>query len=350
MAFDPAADPWGAAMLAAAAVVALAVFVLVAAILTGTPKRSAGRILGFGCALFLGAAVGGTWVRVQHGDADAARAAKPKPEPVTIVAPAPPPDPDDPDAPKPQPGVAAVGDAGGDADADGQPTAIDDAGGGAPDPAVAPPTTAAAALNLTPTRSSNIDTSPVPLNDAALPTDEAERTKAIANRLRAARTLAADERRCADAPGIAQAWADLSVLPADTPGLRTATAKLEACRKRIRNAKAYWVRRERIEARNAYAEELPGMLKNDDSFVFVNVRGNAHERIRIGGKSITDARVQVLLDGGLATELTALGFTEVTFASGKGTIVKHYDVDNDAAVTTAVMGRWGLGEKLSVAE
>ncbi|MBL4686984.1 MAG: hypothetical protein JKY37_20480, partial [Nannocystaceae bacterium] len=64
MAFDPAADPWGTAMLGAAAIVVLAVFILVAAIVTSTPKRASGRVLALGSLLFLGTAVGGTWERV----------------------------------------------------------------------------------------------------------------------------------------------------------------------------------------------------------------------------------------------------------------------------------------------
>lgn len=361
MAFDPAADPWGTAMLGAAAIVVLAVFILVAAIVTSTPKRASGRVLALGSLLFLGAAVGGTWERVVVADAQAREAAKPKVETVTIVAPTPPPDPDGeqiPPAAAPEPGHTAKPATGDPLPAaPAQPETAPTAVAAIPEPptvAAVPDTTPPVAglapdLDLAPSQPAKIETDAVTLTEpTALPSEPTEKKKAVAAALRAARAVATHQSQCASAKEVGEAWLTLKPLPSDTRGLAGAVAKLEACRKRIRSAKAYWVRRQRITARNAYAEELPAKLRQDESYVFVSVRGPAHERMRIGGKSITPQRVKGLLNVGLEAELKALGFSEVTFASGKNTTTKKYDGLSDAAVTDQVMARWGLGARLSL--
>ncbi|MEM6993471.1 MAG: hypothetical protein AAF721_23355 [Myxococcota bacterium] len=351
MAFDPAADPWGTAMLGSATVVALAVFVLVAAIMTGTPKRAGARILGVGCFLFLLTAAGGTWDRIVSAEDVDREANKPRPPPVTIVAPPPPPDPDAGPSPAGSDGAGS----GGPDDAGAAPTTPPDPGTATPTaianppPAAGDPPAAAASGSLAPTAPAVIDTSPVELAaPTALPADAEGKKTAMSTAIRLAKAVAADETDCADPKRVAEAWLSIKSFAADTRGLKTAVSRLEGCRKRIRAARAYWVRRKRVEARNAYADELPGKLKRDDSYVFVSVRGPAHERMRIGGKSITAQRVAALIRDGLADELKALGFSEVTFASGKTTTTQKYDSEDDSAVTDKVMGRWGLQSKLSV--
>ena len=357
MAFDPAADPWGTAMLGAAAIVVLAVFILVAAIVTSTPKRASGRVLALGSLLFLGTAVGGTWERVVVADAQAREAARPKVETVTIVAPTPPPDPDG--EPVPPDDGGKPGDGGEPASNDAAstppgdkavPTAISPPPAAVPVPDTPPPVAGLAPdLDLAPSAPAKIDTDAVPLTTPTpLPSDPAEKKTAIAATIRAARAVTTHQGHCANAKTVGEAWLTLKPLPSDARGIAGAVAKLEACRKRIRSAKAYSVRRQRIAARNAYADELPAKLRQDESYVFVSVRGPAHERMRIGGKSITPQRVKGLLNVGLESELKALGFSEVTFASGRNTTTKKYDGLSDAAVTDQVMARWGLGARLSL--
>ena len=346
MAFDPAADPWGTAMLAAAAVVALAVFVLVAAILTATPKRAGSRLLGIGCFLFLGTAVGGTWQRIADGDEANAKADVKKPEPVKIVAPEPPPDPGD--GPPGSEGGATPGAESGDAGADAGDAGAD-ADGGATTQGDPTPTATVKQSDLAPSESPEFDTSPADLPAvAALPTEAEARDKAIAAVIHQTRQIADDDRRCGDAETVGTAWKAVKALPEDAKGRSAAARRLDGCRKKIRGARMYWVRRQRIDARNAYATELPGKLKVDDSYVFVNVRGKSHERMRIGGRSITKARIEALLAAGLSDQLAALGVSEVTFASRDGSRVVKLDVETDSEIADALMGRWGLGEKLEL--
>jgi len=146
---------------------------------------------------------------------------------------------------------------------------------------------------------------------------------------------------------VATAWKAVQALPEDAKGRDAAAKRLDGCRKKIRGAKLYSVRRKRIDARNAYAAELPGKLKVDDSYVFVNVRGKSHERMRIGGRSITKARIDALLAAGFVDQLQALGVSEVTFASSDGSRVETLEVQPDGEIADAIMGRWGLGDKLA---
>lgn len=351
MAFDPAADPWGTAMLASAAVVALAVFVLVAAILTATPKRAGTRLLGLGCFLFLGTALGGTWVRIADADASKAKAEVKRPDPVTIVAPEVPPDPDGPA------GAGESGDSGGGSDDEAGAEAGDGAAGdGAtptaitnPDPTPEPePEPAAVQSDLAPSESPKFDTSPASIPaPEPLPADADARDKAISALVYETRQIADDPKRCADIETVAAAWKAVKALPEDAKARDTAAKRLDGCRKKIRGAKTYAVRRQRIDARNAYAAELPGKLKVDDSYVFVNVRGKSHERMRIGGRSITKARIDALLAAGFDDQLEALGVSEVTFASSDGSRVEKLEVEEDSEIVDAIMGAWGLGDKLA---
>lgn len=355
MAFDPAADPWGTAMLASAAVVALAVFVLVAAILTSTPKRAGTRLLGLGCVLFLGTAFGGTWVRIVEGDASKAKADVKQPDPVTIVAPEVPPDPDGPAGA----GESGGSDGGSDDDAQGGGgSGADAAGDGAtptainePEPTPVPepePELVPVQSDLAPTDSPAFNTDPasIPAPDP-LPADADARDKAISALVYETRQIADDPKRCADIDTVAAAWKAVKALPEDAKGRDTAAKRLDGCRKKIRGAKTYAVRRQRIDARNAYAAELPGKLKVDDSYVFVNVRGKSHERMRIGGRSITKARIDALLAAGFDDQLEALGVSEVTFASSDGSRLEKLEVEEDSEIVDAIMGAWGLGDKLA---
>jgi len=368
-----AADPWGTAMLAAAAIVVLALFVFLAALFTGTPKRAAARILGVGCFLFLGTAAGGTWERIVAADKVAADAAvqAAAPKPVKVVALAPPPEvgeaggssggaapvetasADDADSP-----ASETGDADADAAAEtGEPEAPqpetpepetpepETPEPETPEPETPQPASGADPLGLAPSKPADIATDPVTVaTPAALPTEPEARKKAISAVLRAARNLAADDTQCGDALAVAEAWLTVKALPAGTSGARTATSRLEGCRKRIKVAKAYWIRRQRVAARNAYGEELPGKLKVDESYVFVNLRGKVHERIRIGGTSITEARVKALIAAGLDGWFKSLGFAEVTFASGRSNKTYKYEGGDDAALIDAVMARHGIAE------
>ena len=183
---------------------------------------------------------------------------------------------------------------------------------------------------------------------APLPSDPDAKKKAVTAALYSVRTLADDPKQCIDAQAVGQAWKQLRALPPDTARIGVAVTRLEACRKKIRASKAYAVRRKRIDARNEFANKLPTELRIDDSYVFVNVRGQSHEKIRIGGKSISEARANKLLAAGMEKQLVELGFTEATFASGTDTLTKTFDVVSDSDMTDKIMARWGLGEPLSL--
>lgn len=354
--FDPAADPWGVAILASSAVFALSVFVLLAAVVTKTPKRSAGRIMFVGVLAFLGTSVGGTFARIQA--ADAKPETKAAPAPITIDAPPPPPD--DGAMPGDPAGAANAGGAdAGPADAGGDAAGAAEAGDGAgADGAGADgggdPTAGAADADSPPGPSDTAATAPTVAAGKA-PVEVAAPVAAVTGDAKAklahARGVVDDDKRCRDAEQVAAAFGGLKSIT-DEASRSKATAlakKLDGCRRKILAAENYRRRRERIDARNAVGDELPTRLKKDDSFVFVRLSGQSHEFVRIGGRAMTKARIDALVADGLLDELSGLGFAKVTFADGKNPPrVFEFEQADERKLGKAWLAGMGLDEPLTL--
>ncbi|MEM7158764.1 MAG: hypothetical protein AAF799_38335 [Myxococcota bacterium] len=350
MNFDPAADPWGTAMLASAVLWVLSALIGVVATLAGTTRRAGGRLMLLSLLGFLVAAGGGTWERIQVADAEANKPVPPKPR--EIVAPKPPADPDD--------GEVAADD-GDEIWADKQPapepetdTAVADAPPGDEDPDGDEPVEAIADTPPPPV------TPPTPVVDVQLPQvdplpgDPKEQGKVIRARLRNATRVVDSPRACASIDDVAQAWAELRTVPNEKPWARRAEAlveDLEDCRKRLLYSASRRVRRQHVDARDAFADEAANRFRKDyDLKVAVTISGNSHERLRIGGSGLDAAKAQEIMNGGLQAELVALQFAHVVLSDTKNPKTYTFEVTPDQQLGRPELTAVGLGKPLALPE
>ncbi|MEX1363165.1 MAG: hypothetical protein AB1Z98_08570 [Nannocystaceae bacterium] len=323
MSFDPAADPWGTAMLAAAGLWVLSAVIVMLATFVGTSRRTGGRLMLVALLAFLGAAGGGTWVDIQRADAHAQPVAAV--EPIEIVAPpvetahgAPPPESD------------ASSD--GATTDDGQPES-DSSGGDVDGDDTAEPEPALPAVE-------------------PLPSDPEQRRAEIRKRLRDTEAVAASNRKCASLDEVALAWAKLRVIAEDDPGRRQAkdiVDELEQCRRRLLYSISRRYRRAQVDARGAFAEQVVDRFaKEHDLRVVSALSGISHERLRIGGSGLDAARAEQLMNAGLREELRDLAFAHVVLSDTKVAKTYTFEVTPDNELGLPDLVRVGLGERLEL--
>lgn len=339
--FDPAADPWGTAMIGSAVVVGFALLWGVVALLMRQPARGAGRLMSVGLFAYLGTATGGTLARVM------------------VPPPPPPPDlgepkvirsdvPEDPDeAPKDgkaaKPGKAAKASKA--APVEAPATVPVDAK--APPPAKVPspaptPTEAAVAPPAT------TGTTPPPAKPEVVAVELGPPTLTGREALRFVDEVAHDDDKCSDPTQVAAAARELPGALDGMPRTRVdrAAIRLEACRRKVVAARAWALRKRGVADRTAFADTIAKRLKGEGIAVLVTLRGAAKERIRIGGATLDAATATRLLDGGLRDELTGLGFAEIVLANMKSAIKETPDVPTDVEAAAAELAGVGLGEKI----
>jgi hypothetical protein len=325
VAFDPAADPWGTAMLAFVVVGGFVVLWGVVALLMRQPARGAGRVMSLALLGYLGSAVGGVVAKVR---------ATPPPVPVAPVE------------PPVVIGAKVPADTEGkrDAKAEAKLDAKADAKAEPPpaEPPPAEPTPDAAPTPPAPTA--------VPEPTPREPVELGPPTLSGREALRFIIEVSQDEAKCTDAKQVAAAAREL---PGGEPEitrdrLAKAAAKLETCRRKIVWARAFSIRRNRIADREKLAEAIPERLKAQGIPVLVTLRGAAHERIRIGGAKLDQAKARELLDAGLRDELADAGFSEITLADMQGSVKETPTVPNDNDLATAELAAFGLDRKIEL--
>lgn len=332
VAFDPAADPWGTAMLACLVVCGFVLLWCVVALSMRQPARGAGRLMSLALLGYLGSAVGSVAAKV---------IATPPPVPPATVEPptvigaevkvAPDGTPDGKRQTKADPKAPAKPDA--KADAKAEPV-VDDP------PTEPPPEEATPAP--TPTRLADpTPTTPVELGPPTLAGKEA---------LRFVDEVSRDADKCGDAKQVAAAARELPGALSEVPRDRAAkaAAKLETCRRKVIWARAFAIRRNRIADREKLAEAIPERLKANGVSVLVTLRGAAHERIRIGGAKLDATKARALLDAGLRDELADAGFSEFTLADMQQSIKETPDVPSDNDLATAELASLGLERKIEL--
>jgi len=319
MPFDPAADPWGTAMLAAAALWVISLLVVVLALVVRTSLHTGARLMLVALLGFLVSAAGGTWERIRMTDAAAAQ--PPAPKPTLIVAPTPVPDPDTAAATTDEPEAESTSEGG-------------ESSGGEPEPEPEP------VIEL-------------PAIEP-LPTEPKARDAAIRAILRETAKVASESRSCASIDEVALAWAKLQTIPAERRWVRRAqevARDLEQCRRRLLYSASRRHRRTQVDARNAFAEALSFRMREDHELrVGVTISGNSHERLRIGGTGLVQARAEALMDGGLRAELKSLAFAHVVLSDGKASQTYDFEVVPDSALGLPEMRAVGLGDPLVVPE
>ncbi len=341
MRFDPAADPWGTAMLAAAVLWVFSLLVVVFAFVADSSRRTGARFMTASLVVFLVAAVGGTRARILSADAEANR--PPPPEPTTIIAPDPPAD---------EPGAAAApgsaeappeaADAGGDAGSEGHEAgAPGEPGGG--DHAEDEGETGGGTVPPIPAIEPQI-----PQVDP-LPAEAEARKSAIRGILREARRVTEETRTCNNLDKVAVAWAKLQTIPADLERRRVASAarNLEECRRKLLFTYSRKRRREQVDARDAYAETLSKRFRDEEDMrVVVTINGMSHERLRIGGSGLDKARAEAILAKGLRQDLLRLRFARVVLSNGKVRVLHEFETIPDSRLGLPDLEAVGLGEPL----
>jgi hypothetical protein len=336
--FDPTADPWGTGMLGCLVLCGFALLWWLVAVLMRQPARGSGRVMSLGLFGYLGCAVASTAIRVLTP----APAPPPAPTGPAIVLEAKVPiDPDeDPKAAaaeaaratKVEPAVL--------------PAAATDVAPPVEPPAVEPPAVEAPSASAPVEATSAVEAAPkvappVPLGPPTLAGREA---------LRFVDEVSHDADKCIDAKQVAAAARELAGALDGVPRGRVekATGKLEECRRKIVWARAFTIRRNRVDDRERLAEALPKRLREQGIAVLVTLRGAAHERIRIGGVTLDAAKAKALLDGGLRDELADAGFTEITLADLKTAVKESHAAPTDAELAAAELAPLGLDRKLTL--
>ncbi len=364
---DPAADPWGTAMLACVVVCGFSVLWWIVAVAMRQSVRGTGRVMRWGLTGYLACAVGGTVLRVMNTP----EPPKPKPPaaaPIVIQAQVP----IDPDE---DPKAAAIQAKAADAErAARRELAADTKATGSPDSKAEPTPDADAKVEVTPdakaepapdasapalpsaTAEAVPEDSAEPGPDAVAPTARAttppvefgEPTLAGREALRFVDDVSHDAAKCADARQVADAARELrGALSEVTRGrVEKAAGRLETCRRKIVWRRASTIRRHRITDRQQLADALPGRLRAQGLSVQVSLRGQAHERIRIGGAKLDEARARALLDDGLRDELADAGFTDVTLADLKQSFSEQHTPPADAELAAAELASLGLERKI----
>ncbi len=368
MRFDPAADPWGTAMLAAAALWLLSLFVVVAATLVGTSRRMGARMMLMSLLVFLGAAAGGTWVRIQVADAIAARPVPPAPR--EIIAKTPGVDVDD--------GLAEAGSTGGAGELEGS-TGGEPAAASTGDPAAAS-TGAAAGSTGEPAASTGEPhelagddgaeperppeprepleipsiTAPVVPEDIPqvdpLPSDPEERELAIRRAIEEAKRASGGGNRCGNLQRVAEAWAHLRLVPVSRRA-KSVTADLERCRRRLLYSISQRRLGEQVEARDAFFDELPSRIRKEHGLIVqASISGVAHNRLRVGNRELDEAKADALMAAGLLEELTRLEFAHVVMSTGKTSKTYEIPVTPTSELGLPWLRAVGLGEPLKLVE
>lgn len=309
-------DPWGVAMWACAAVGALAFLFALVAFARRRSARGPGIWLGLGAFGYLATAGASVVVRV-GGVASA---------PAGSVADA----------------AVATGDAKadvkGDAKSDAKADPTSDAKAEAPKPDEAGSDAALAEAKARDEARAQID-----------PSISGPPQRTGKEALRFAAQVAGDA-RCKDPRAVAGAVRDLEAAVASESVARVerAVEKLEECRKKIVWVKGASIRRKRIDAREAWVDELKTKMKSEGTPVFVTLRGPEHERIRFGGNDTTIVKLRGQWDGALKDEMTGLGFTEVVFASMKDAERFELPAPADHQLAARELATWKLDAPIRV--
>jgi len=297
MMFDPLADPWGTALLTQGTiVVASGVGALVPAL-----RRGGGWLLGLSLVGFLGTAVAGAWVRVQAdhvGPPVAGAMAAPERH---FVA-----------AQEPKASGPTQHEAPPDTPRDAEP----------PSQAVAPPISA-----------------PV-----TAPSDPEQVRLEARRALHEGKRVATDEDLCIDAAAVAAAWQLVAAIPSDVYSAKAQVIaeRLEACRKKVLWTLRYALHKQRVEAREAFAEQLPAQLATRGITASVGIHGMAHERMRIGVRGTYEAPLDGVVTPDLAAELERLGFTDVYVSYGKLRAQRAFEPVDENALVQEELGRHRL--------
>lgn len=302
MPFDPAADPWGAAMLGTGGVGALALLGVLVSWARGRRPTFAGWCLGIGTLAFLGSAAAGTAERIRARDEDGF---------IETAA-------EDPAAKR----QASADDAAAAPSDDSEATSLRD--GERPD------TTASDASDPTP------PARPAP---APLPTDPRARRAAAFAILKEAKQVSRDQ-RCTNPAALASAAAEVAALPPDVfrSRARVVMKHLETCRRKVAWILENKRKREQIEARERYADALRETEGSNGKSLVVRLTGMQHENIRIVDLSLRAEALDDALTPALLDELAGLGFTRAVYSNGKASRARtlepasvHADVDRELA-------------------
>lgn len=339
MRFDPSADPWGVVMLVGVGLAAFALLWGLVALMLRTSARGAFVLIGFAAFVYLGGAAGGTAARVMA--TPPAPPPAPPPGPARVIKAEVPPDPDarpskaparTPAAPTPTPSEPPPAEPSGPPPAEPPPAAL-------PSP---PPSEPVAAPTPEPA-------SP-PATEAAAPVVLAAPTLHGRAALKFVDDVSHDPRKCVDADAVAAALRELPGMLDEVSRSRAdkAAFKLEQCRRKLVFARSYTIRKHRVGDREAFADALPQRLSAQGLTVLVTLRGAAHERIRIGGAGLDEARAKALLDGGLRDELADHGFVTATLANMKGALDERFEVPTDQELAARELAPLGLDRPVAL--
>jgi hypothetical protein len=403
MRFDPAADPWGAAMLGAAALWLLSLLVMLAAVLGRTSRRNGGILMLVSLLAFLGAALGGTWDRIRRGGTGAEASEDPAEGEIAATVR------EDLGGSTGGSGVneggagergTADGSTGGTADGNetrgessggtagsgaassgegtgGEATQGDGASGDATTGEregttgeVEPSGGTSGEAESTGGEESAGDasggdlgaTEPEPAVTGEpvvpeelpkvepLPTEERARAVAIREILDEAERAAGGGERCGNLQRVAKAWAQLELIPV-TRKAKAVTKDLERCRRRLLYSVSQKRLAEMVEDRDRWFAKLPTKLRKQEGLVIqASVSGSAHERLRIGNRELDAARADALMDGGLRDELVRLQFAQVVISNGKKAKTYALPVTREGELGLPWLRAVGLGEPLRLAE
>ncbi len=306
-------DLWGVVMLAAGVSCVIAWFAVLARRLSLRSTNGPLSLLGLAELGFVGAAVLGTLERVQPSE-----------------------------TPAPEPEAPGTGEED-DTDREGEVPAPDPATDGAEPPESEGSAQRPTALQI----GGALD--PVP----PLPVDASERRAAVRTALRNARLVYEDDASCKDPAAVGRVWAQMARIPEDDRNARaTIVAKrLEECRRQVRWAIMYTVRRTRLAAREAFEQTLATRLSEaHDIKTFIKISGKDHERMRVGSGALDDALAEAIMTEALQAELAALGFERIVLATGKQVWRTDLQPRPESDYIDAELAPYGLHRKLEFAD
>lgn len=337
--FDPTADPWGTGMLGCLVVCGFALLWWLVAVLMRQPAPGSGRVMSLGLFGYLACAVASVAIRVLTPPP----APPPAPTgPAIVIEAKVPIDPDE--DPKAAAAEAAARKVAAEAAArEVEPAVLPPDGAPKADEVPAPPDRVAPPVDPAPPQAAEA-------RPAAAPVQLGPPTLAGREALRFVDEVSHDADKCSDAKQVAAAARELAGALDGVPRSRVekAAGKLEGCRRKIVWARAFTIRRNRVDDRERLAEALPKRLREQGIPVLVTLRGAAHERIRIGGVTLDAAKAKALLDGGLRDELADAGFTEITLADMKTAVKETHAGPTDADLAAAELAPLGLDRKLAL--
>lgn len=312
MAWIPSQDPWGVGMLASGAMFGISLLVINARRMAVRSRTGPVIATGLAVSAFLACAAMGTLERVAQGPSGAEQEAE---DPSV-------------DAATPEPLAAPEG------ESEAAPTQGEaDAGS----PTDGTNTVAARNSALEPTD--------------AMPASEDERAAAIRKILRTARSVYESGRDCKDAKAVGQTWAAVSGIPDDAQSSRVGAVvrKLEACRRQVRGAITYKVHRDRIAARDDFADTLKQRLQEQHGIKgTVAVTGDNHQRIRVGNGTFDEASAGTIVTQAFKDELTGLGFERVVLANAKESWRTDLEPRPESDIVGDELVPYGLDAKLAL--